>query len=350
MKGKALIIVSCLSIVCFYFILSTVLLSGDTTPKWGEVTHPEYVVLGKDIPISISYSKLPHLAQIFVAISFRNDAKKSEGQHNYDQLVVQISGTGRQDLLLTSYMSEHVDQIKIQVNLLKAPLNGNVSVYLLDKLDNPLVSNWIPVSSDGSPVVKAALSPLRILKKGYQTGYWKTYRGDYSLSGWIITFFYAVCCLSLIIFFLRTSFVTLLDQLFWFGIFGVIVFVSINKQLDLQMLITDVMRTALKEYQLYETRKPFQIRIISLFATLGVGTISFVMYLFRKSHKSMFVALGGIGTIFSFLVLRLISYHKIEALLVQNVGIFTVFDCFEIVGIWMVILSLIWYYKKSDFS
>jgi hypothetical protein len=207
----------------------------------------------------------------------------------------------------------------------------------------------IPVSYGGLLLEPERPGLSDIFAKSYHTGYWKSYRGDYSFSGWMVTFFYVLCCFILLFVFFKTSFTSGTDKTFWILIFGIILFLSINKQLDLQMLITDIARTTAKEYHLYETRKLFQIKIISFFTSLGFGAIALLIFFLRKSHKSVFVALGGITAIFLFLFFRLISFHKIEAILREHIGFFTLFDCFELVGIFLVIFSCIWYYKSHKY-
>ncbi len=334
----------------FYFIVSTALLSQDRTPTWGTLTYPDYAILGKEIPISISFTNILTPAQVFISIVYRNSEEKYSGEYHYKDFISELSGTGQKSFILPFFASGTVAKIRVRIGLLEIPLDESISIYRTKALAQPLISSWIPVSRDGFPIEKNIYSLSDLFSKGYQTGYWKDKRGDYSFSGWIITFLYVFCFCVLLVFIFKTSFANTVDRVVWCTICGVILLFAINKQLDLQMLITDIARTAAKEYQFYDVRKPFQIRIISLFASLGFSTFILLLYLLRKSHRSIFLAMGGMICLFSFLVLRLISYHKIEVILNRSIGAFNLFGGIEVFGIFLICCSVVWYYKKQSRS
>ncbi len=345
-KIKLFVIPIILFMCLFYFLVNALLLSFSKTPTWGKVTYPEYVTSGKVIPISISYKEIIEPTHVFIRTVYQNKNKKYCGQKNYKQPVATIFGSGRKKFTLPFAVSDTVYRIRINIYLDEASLNNKSSIYSTRTFASPPRSSWIPVSHNGLPIEKHKPTFTYILSKGYSQGYWKDFRGDYTFIGWAITFIYALWICILLSYIYRTSFASRTDTVFWWTAFSIILFLAINKQMDLQMLITDIARTAAKEYQLYEIRKPFQIQFISLFATLGFGFITLIIFFINKAHKSLLLASVGISLLFSFLVIRLISHHKTETFFGQSLGYLNLFDVIEISGICVVCSSLLWYCKN----
>ncbi len=331
--------------IFFYVIVNGFLQSLSGTPVWGSITHPQYILLSEKIPVSVLYKDIISPVQMHIKTIYRNKAGKYYGEKHYKDLIVILRGSGKKTIVLPAIRSDSIAQVRIRVVLFLERASAGDGSRNLEVFGKPIRSRWISVS--GTPLTMDGRSPgvWDIISNGYQTGLWKTNRGDYSFSGWMITFFY-ICSFVVLLFVAgKSSGVAIRDKVFWHSICAIILFLSINKQLDIQMLFTDIARTAAKEYQVYAIRKPFQIRIISFFASMGISFFIPLMILLRRCHKSIFLATGGVFCLFTFLCLRLVSHHKVEAVFSHSVGIFTYFDFLELLGIFLVSSSAVWYFR-----
>jgi len=348
MKFKFIAIAFFIGISLFYYILSSFLLSRDNTPTWGTINYPQYILFSKETHISVSYQKIPVPVQVYIKTVYRNKAGSYSGEHQYKNLVKStLTGSGEKSFVLPAFASDTIAQVRIKVKLLERYPGKNHLKNTLNKFDQPLVSRWIPVLDDAMSVERDHLTLLDTFSKGYQGGFWKDHRGDSSLIGWTITLFYffCFCCLSVLVF--KVSIPHTSDKVFWFTVTGIILFLAINKQLDLQMLVTDIARLVAKDYQVYEIRKPFQIRFISFFASIGFGTIILFILLFHKLHKSIFLASGGLAVLLLFLAFRLLSYHSVEVFMSRPIFGFSLFNILELTGVCMVCFAALWYLREA---
>lgn len=90
---------------------------------------------------------------------------------------------------------------------------------------------------------------------------------------------------------------------------------GLNKQLDLQSLITVVGRRLAHEQGWYERRHVFQVWFIEgLTAFAGIATVS-TGWLMRKHLRRFWLALVGAGFIALFVVVRATSFHSVDLFL-----------------------------------
>ncbi len=333
---------------CFYFLFSTFLLSVADIPAWGRISHPRTIVYSEAIPVSVSYENISRSLQMHVKTVYRDSTGRYCGEDRYPELVAEVTGSGRIEYLIPAPGSRDIARLRIAVQLFEVFSGKNTAGKTLQKVDQTLVSGWITVSAGSPPMEEGGSTLLNMVSQGYRTGMWKDKRGDDSFSGWVVTLCYIFCSLFLLYFLLRLPVVPRGERVFWYVVCAAVVFLAINKQLDLQMLVTDILRTAAREYQVYAVRKPFQIRVVSLFASLGLSFLLLLLYVLRNFHKSLYLAMTGVSCLFSFLVLRLISYHGIDAVFSRKIASFTLFEIMEIVGGLLICCSMVWYFRSKE--
>jgi hypothetical protein len=101
----------------------------------------------------------------------------------------------------------------------------------------------------------------------------------------------------------------------WISISLLMVFLCLNKQLDLQSLFTDIGRVMAKSQGWYEERRQFQ-----KFFVIGVlaisGTFGFWVTLrFRAFWLGHGLLLAGLFFLLTFIVVRAISFHHVDEFL-----------------------------------
>jgi hypothetical protein len=139
--------------------------------------------------------------------------------------------------------------------------------------------------------------------------------GDPTLGGWIVTLSYFVAAwLSLSVArripqVLRES---RRERWVWFAIASFCLLMGINKQADLQTLLTSLGKTVAASGGWYEHRRLVQAAFVLVFAGVGLVTaILAVTVAFRTSRPAL-AAVLGVGLLLGFAALRAAEFHHID--------------------------------------
>jgi len=106
--------------------------------------------------------------------------------------------------------------------------------------------------------------------------------------------------------------------LFWCFVAVAMAALGLNKQLDLQSFLTEVVRDRAIRQGWYESRGEYQLAFVACVAVVGVLGTSWLAFALRRSVARVRLALVGLGTIASFVVVRAASFHHIDAILVRG--------------------------------
>jgi hypothetical protein len=102
---------------------------------------------------------------------------------------------------------------------------------------------------------------------------------------------------------------------FWGLACLIMLVLGINKQLDLQSLLTEIGRDLAVTQGWYEQRRRYQlIFVLSVLAGGSVATLA-LAYVFRRVLRRLIGGILGLGVIVSFVVVRAASFHHIDMLL-----------------------------------
>lgn len=102
---------------------------------------------------------------------------------------------------------------------------------------------------------------------------------------------------------------------FWLLVAVALALLGLNKQLDLQRLVTQLARDAAKEGGWYRDRKPVQVAAVALVATLGVGAVAFAAFRLRHALREVWPALVGLALVGAYVAARVTSLHAVDVLL-----------------------------------
>lgn len=143
---------------------------------------------------------------------------------------------------------------------------------------------------------------------------WRPGIGDPTVMGWLTVFAYfftAFLCWRAA----TKGLVSRKVRWFWTGLAAVLIFLGFNKQLDLQTALTFLGKNFAKSTGWYENRRVAQ----GIFVTLiGLGGTAFTVWLcwyFRSEWKRLRLALGGVGFLLCFIVIRAASFHHVDQIL-----------------------------------
>lgn len=144
-----------------------------------------------------------------------------------------------------------------------------------------------------------------------ENNYWVPSIGDPTIIAWLTVVTYFVVALIC----LKAALISKNDKstkTFWNFITIFLIFLGINKQLDLQTLLTTTGRYLAHTHGWYQDRRFVQIAFIIF---LGSISITGLIYLFRKYKNTTieikFVLFGCI-ILFAFILIRASSFHHMD--------------------------------------
>ena len=171
---------------------------------------------------------------------------------------------------------------------------------------------------------------------------WSPGIGDPHIMGWITVVVYAACALAALQLSIRNPFHgpgAWRERVFWAGVCALMLCLAVNKQLDLQSLMTAIGRCHAKLNGWYNERQAMQrgfIRALALGALLlALGTAWFL----RASLRRNILAVLGLALVLGFVVIRAVGFHDVDHLISTEVMSIRVNWILELSGLVLILLS-----------
>ena len=105
------------------------------------------------------------------------------------------------------------------------------------------------------------------------------------------------------------------SPVFWLTLALLLLFLGINKQLDLQTLLGDIGRRKAKAEGWYANRRVYQTMFIAAVAVVGFFAIGVFSWLARNQWKRSLLGLLGTVFLFVFVLIRASSIHHVDVAL-----------------------------------
>lgn len=105
------------------------------------------------------------------------------------------------------------------------------------------------------------------------------------------------------------------ERLFWWAATTLLLFLAVNKQLDLQTFVTAVARCHAQLSGWYEGRREVQRLFILAVAAGGVIGLAALALALRGILGRIWLALAGLGFVCTFVLIRAASFHHMDALI-----------------------------------
>ena len=167
-------------------------------------------------------------------------------------------------------------------------------------------------------LILLSLLQTNIAFAAMQDGHWHVGIGDPTAFGWLTVLAYLVAAWRCVVKADESKEFGGNYQ-FWLFLAIGLLFLGINKQLDLQSWLTDTMRNSAKAHGWYEHRKSVQITFIGLLA-FGMAIVLFSLRLFfANSWRHNKIAWIGIVLLCTFIVMRAASFSHFDILINQNI-------------------------------
>jgi hypothetical protein len=142
--------------------------------------------------------------------------------------------------------------------------------------------------------------------------HWRPAIGDPSLAGWIIFIAYFVAAAAALYVFKQKS--DGISRRFWFWLTLLLLFLGINKQLDLQTLLTDVGRIISRDEGWYKERRTVQLCFVISLTAVVFSAFLVVLWKLRISFREFVLLLVGLLFLLSFVIIRAASFHHVDLL------------------------------------
>ena len=133
------------------------------------------------------------------------------------------------------------------------------------------------------------------------------------------------------------------DRLFWFGAMLLLILLGLNKELDLQALLTTEGRLVAHYGGWYDQRRLVQGLFLLILAVAGVLVIASLTRWLRTSPAQVKAAVFGIILLFTFVVMRAGSFHHLDNWVTINVAGMRSGWWLELAGIAVIGLSALAY-------
>ncbi len=145
---------------------------------------------------------------------------------------------------------------------------------------------------------------------------WRPGFSDHSLEGWLATICFFVACVLCILAARRQARPgpdrDMRLAIFWAALAAGLAFLGLNKQLDLQTLLTDIGRSASHSQGWYDARREFQKVFVAVVAVFGAGCLAGLLYLIHKQWRRQILALAGGVLLACFLGMRIAAMEHID--------------------------------------
>jgi hypothetical protein len=180
---------------------------------------------------------------------------------------------------------------------------------------------------------------------------WSAGIGDPSAMGWFTVFAYLATAGLCAVAATRVENRTRLgdrERRFWLAIAAVLLILGINKQLDLQSLLTAVGRVVAKAEGWYGQRRHYQFAFVGLIAIAAIVVMLLLHWRMRSSAPSLKLALFGLAISSIFVVVRAASFHHVDLWLNHNILGLRWSWVAELTGIAIIAAGAIWRNLKPD--
>lgn len=186
---------------------------------------------------------------------------------------------------------------------------------------------------------------LEVLTRTWTSIRWDPF-GDNTPLGWTITLAYFIAAALTFAAYRREQRLEALKvrgvrARFWGLLTVAMVLLGLNKQLDLQRLVSRFGRALILGLHVYSMRRPMQVLFISLVALGGLLLVVFAIKKLRGLRSHYVVALLGITFLCVFIVSRAASFHHVDVLLSMRFHEVHVNAFLELGGIlWVAVAAL----------
>lgn len=142
---------------------------------------------------------------------------------------------------------------------------------------------------------------------------WTPQIGDPDVTGWLTVIFYLVAALLSLLVWRRLA--GQRGRVFWGILTGILVFLALNKQLDLQSAVTAAGKCVARAQGWYGQRRMLQAGFIGAVLAASVLGLILMTLALRGGVARSLAAMIGLTLLLCFIMIRAISFHGFDHLI-----------------------------------
>jgi hypothetical protein len=184
------------------------------------------------------------------------------------------------------------------------------------------------------------MNTTKVWSIDYLAGNWSPSFHDNFFLGWLITGSYFVCAI------MAAVFATYLNQMeekkafhFWLLISMTMIALGINKQLDLQTLLTEVGRQLANAQDWYDLRRVVQYLFILFLSAASIAAFMWLAISFRDLLRRFAFAFCGLSLVLSYMIMRAATFHHFDEVIQYDLQGIKMKWVLELAGIYMIIAA-----------
>ncbi len=131
------------------------------------------------------------------------------------------------------------------------------------------------------------------------------------------------------------------DSRFWYAAAIFLVLLGLNKELDLQSLLTDSARRLTHATGWYEQRRLLQALFLVALALGALAMVAVLAKWLQRSPRPVKVAAIGIVLLLAFILIRAASFHHLDQWVTFEIGVLRSGWWLELAGIAVIALSAV---------
>ncbi|MER5173851.1 isopropylmalate isomerase [Thioclava kandeliae] len=173
---------------------------------------------------------------------------------------------------------------------------------------------------------------------------WSPGIGDPTILGWSTVLAYFVVCMLCIAAARVKKEVQI--SIFFVSIAVILLFLTINKQLDLQSALTAYGKCLAKAQGWYNQRRTIQVEAIYGIIAAAVALGLALGIYFRRIWSQIWLALLGLAVLIGFIAIRALSFHHMDQLITSHIAGLRLNGVFELTGIGLIGLNALWVIRR----
>ncbi|TGN67254.1 hypothetical protein E4L95_05545 [Paracoccus liaowanqingii] len=175
---------------------------------------------------------------------------------------------------------------------------------------------------------------------------WSPQIGDPELTGWVTVLAYAVAALLSGLVWRRLAGDPL--RIFWGVLVVLLAFLAVNKQLDLQTVLTEAGKCLSRAQGWYDDRRVVQVAFIGTLLIVLLMAMGVLMAVLRGRIAQNALALAGLILVLGFVMVRAVSIHNFDQILGgASLGVSNNF-LLENAGLVLIALNALWLLRRPQ--
>lgn len=170
-------------------------------------------------------------------------------------------------------------------------------------------------------------------------GRWSPTIGDPTPAGWLTVAAYALCALLAVAVLLARAGGSARAKTFWLFLCLAMAFLAVNKQLDLQSLLTATGRCISRQQGWYEDRRSVQRGFIEALLVIIVVVLAGSLFWMRHDLRRNGMALLGLVLVAGFVAVRAVSFHHFDEVINFRVRDVRFNVIFELAGLVLIAVN-----------